>query len=433
MQNKQINNANDEYEKHVAASGGEYVVRSGKYENLIAKILCVAAAIVLWFYVVITDTAPSEKIFTGIEVDLKNLEVVSEKLGLSAITGYGNTIDVTVLGTKSELSRLSIDDINAWVDIGDVKSAGEYTFEVKTSLPAGISLGGMSVNYISVYMDRRATVSVPIEVLPYFTIESSYTLGTPELSIDTVNVSGPAEELAQIDHARVTLDLGKVTKSMTSTGTLELIDRNGAKINNSYIKLQNTEVTVYYPLYTYKDLPLAVSYKYNYFNSSNVKLTISPSAIRVKGDPDVLDRMESILLMQIDEKKITSDTTQSVTIMLPGDVENVSGVRTADVSIVLKGTTTRTMEVSSFQVNNPNNLIYTLVNDSINVTFRGTGALLGYLSPYNVRANIDLGYLNNASGTVEVPVTFTMSDDISGSVYEIGDYKMKVTISKGDN
>ncbi len=431
IQMQKNTNTGDEYAKHVAESGGEYVLGTrGKHEALIAKILCVLAAVVLWFYVVITDTAPSEKIFTDIGIDLRGIDEVAEQAGLSVISGHDTTVDLTLSGTKNELSTLRLDDINVWVDISDITSAGEYNLEVKVSLPAGVTLGSISTNSIPVYLDLRTTIALPVKVVPNFTIESSYTLGSPELSIETVNVSGPAEELASLDHARVKLDLGRVSKSTTSTGTLELVDKNGSTVTNPRIRLQNSEVTVYYPVYTYKTLPLAVSYKYGYYNQSNVQISITPAQLELRGEPDVLEGMESILITQLDEKKITGDTSQSVTIMLPDGVESVSGARTAEVKIEHKGTTTSKLQVQYFHVNNPNSLTYTLESNSIEVTFRGTSSLLSYLSPYNVTANIDLGYLNNASGTVEVPVSFTLSGDIAGSVYEIGEYKMQVTITK---
>lgn len=424
------NGNNGEYEKHIAESGGEYVVRESKYENIVAKVLCVLAAVVLWFYVVITDTATDERTFTGIAVSIRNLDAVEDTLGLSVITGYDNTVDITVGGTKNEVSRISADDITAYVDVKNITSPGEYTLEVKTSLPGSLTASSISSNYITLYIDKRTSVSVPIQVVPYFTIESNYTLGTPELSIDSVNVSGPAEELAQIDHARVTLDLGRVTKSISSTGTLELIDKSGAVITNPYVKLQSSEVSVYYPVYTYKDVPLTVSYKYNYYNTSNVSIAITPSTVRLKGDPDVLDGLSSIVLTQLDEKKIQGDMTQTASILLPVNIENVSGVRTASISITHKGTETRDIVVSNISVNNPNNLNYTLNQSSINVRFRGTYSKLMMLSPTNVTANIDLGYLTNASGTVEVPVAFTISDALSASVYEIGEYKLSITVNK---
>ncbi len=423
-------NENNEYEKHVAEQGGEYLIHQNKYENLIAKILCVLAAIVLWFYVVVTDTATDERTFSGVAVSLRNLDAIEETLGLSVITGYNATVDITVGGTKSELGRITADDIKAYVDLKEINAAGEYSLEVRTTLPGGITVSSMSTNYINVYVDKRTTVSVPVKVLANHSMESNYMLGTPELSSDTVNVSGPAEELAEIDCARVTLELGRVTKSMSSTGTLELVDKSGAVITNPYVRLQTTEVSVYFPVYTYKDVPLAVNYKYNYYNASNVSVVVTPSTIRVKGDPDTLEKLSSVTLTTLDEKKITGDMTQTVAITLPDGIENASGMSSATVQITHKGTETRDVVVSNFAVTNPNGLNFERDTESLTVRFRGTYSKLMLLGTNNITANIDLSYLTNSSGTVEVPVTFTLSDALSGSVYEIGEYKIGVTISK---
>ncbi len=425
-----LNENNSEYEKHVAEQGGEYLIRQNRRENVIAKILCVLAAIVLWFYVVATDTVTDERTFSGVSVTLRNLDAIEDALGLSVISGYNATVDITVGGTKSELGRITAEDIKAYVDLKTIASAGEYSLEVNTSLPSGITVSSMSVNYINVYVDKRTTISVPVKALETHTMESNYTLGAPVLSFDTVNVSGPAEELDEIDHARVMLDLGRVTKSMSSTGTLELVDKSGAVISNPYVRLQTTEVNVFYPVYTYKEVPLIVSYKYNYYNASNVSVTVMPSTILVKGEPDTLDKLDSITLTQLDEKKITGDTTQTVTIQLPDGIESGDDISTASVQITHKGTETRSLVVTNLSISNPNDLNYELASSSITVTFRGTYSKLMLLGSSNVTANIDLGYLTNSSGTVEVPVTFTLSDALSGSVYELGEYTMGVTITK---
>lgn len=426
------NDKNSEYEKHIAEQGGEYIIKESKYENVAAKILCILAAVVLWFYVVISDTSVDERIFNGISIDLRNLDAIEDTLGLSVISGYDNTIDLTVSGTKGEIGRITADDISVYVDLKDITAPGEYSLEVKTKLPAGVSTSSMSVNYVSIYVDKRTTLSVPVKVTPIFSIDSNYTLGTPQLSVESVNVSGPSDELSQIECARVTIDLGKVTKSISSTGKLELIDKSGAVITNPYVKLQTTDVSVYYPVYTYKDVPLSVSYKYNYYNASNVNVSINPSAITVKGEPDMLDKLTSVSVTQLDEKKIIGDTSQNVTITLPDGLENLSGTNTATVTVTHRGTETRDIVVSNISVSNPNGLDYKLDTASMTVKFRGSPSKLQMLSQSNITANVDLGYLPNTAGTVEVPVTFTIAEALSASVYEIGDYKLNVIISNSN-
>ena len=416
------------YEKHVAENSGDYQVKASKSERVIAKILCIVAAIVLWFYVVMTDTTTDEKTFSGIAVDIRGRDRIENTLGLTIISGYDFTVDITVRGPRAEINRLSVDSISAYIDTKEITAAGEYTLTVRTSLPSGMTAAGLSANYVTVYVDRSTTLSVPIEIVTSQTIESNYTLGTPELNINTVNISGPAEVLAKVDHAQAAFDLGRVSKTLISTGKLVLVDSSGSEISDPYVRMQTNEVTVRFPVYVYKELPLKVEYKYGYYNSSNVDITISPKSIQVRGDPDVVESMDSVVLLQLDEKKILDDQTETANIMLADDVENVSGIKTATITITHKGTSTRDIIVSNITVKNPNDLDYTIDTATIKVRFRGIQSLLNMLNSNTVSASIDLGYLNKSTGTVSVPVSITINDALAGSVYEIGEYKLDVTI-----
>ena len=410
------------------ASKGDYQVKESRNEMLIAKILCVLAAIILWFYVVMTDTTTDEKVFSGISVDIRGRDRIEDTLGLTIISGYDLTVDVTVKGPRADINRLTVDDVKAYIDMKTIDGAGEYTLPIRTSLPNGITAGSLSANYMTVYVDKRTTISVPVKIVTSQVIEADFTMGTPEPSIETVNVSGPEEVLRTIDHAEASFDLGRVSKTLISTGKLTLVDANGNEINDPYVRLQTSEVTVRFPVYIYREFDLKVDTKYGYYDSTNSRITISPASIQVRGDPDVISSMDSVSLGQIDEKKITGDETKTMAIMLPDGVENLSGTTTATVTITQIGTTTKKLNVTDINVVNPNGLEYTLERNSLTVTFRGTKTMLDMLSSRNVSLTLDLGYLNKTSGTVSVPVTVNVQSTLSGKVYEIGDYSMNVTI-----
>ena len=410
------------------ASKGDYQVKESRNEKLIAKILCVLAAIILWFYVVMTDTTTDEKVFSGISVDIRGRDRIEDTLGLTIISGYDLTVDVTVKGPRADINRLTVDDVKAYIDMKTVDGAGEYTLTIRTSLPNGITAGALSANYMTIYVDKRTTISVPVKIVTSQVIEADFTMGTPEPSIETVNVSGPEEVLRTIDHAEASFDLGRVSKTLISTGKLTLVDANGNEIHDPYVRLQTSEVTVRFPVYIYRDFDLKVDTKYGYYDSTNSRITISPASIQVRGDPDVISSMDSVSLGQIDEKKITGDETKNMAIMLPDGVENLSGTTTATVTITQIGTTSKKLNVTDINVVNPNGLEYTLERNSLTVTFRGTKTMLDMLSSRNVSLTLDLGYLNKTSGTVSVPVTVNVQSTLSGKVYEIGDYSMNVTI-----
>ncbi|MBQ2765410.1 MAG: hypothetical protein IJF48_00300 [Clostridia bacterium] len=420
----------DEHEQNIEQPDGDYRRNSSKINNITAKILCVLAAVVLWFYAVGTDTAIIEKSFTGIPIDIRNLDVIDTELGLSVISGYGYTVDVAVSGAKPDINNLSIDDITVYVDAGSITEAGEYSLEIRISVPSGITISGQSANYAELYIDKRSAISVPVVVDPIYSIESAYKLGELEPSIDTVNVTGPVEELEKIKCAVVTLELGRITKSLTATGKLVLVGEGGTPISNPYVKLQTTEVSVKIPVYTEKDVPLTVGYKYGYYNDSNVNIKVTPATVRLRGEPDVLDDINSIKLLDLDEKKIMEDTLQkNVTIVTPEGTELV-GSRSADVEVIHKGTVTRDIVVSNLSVVNTDGIKYTLESPEITVKFRGTQRSIQFIyeNPTYVLASVDLNYLKNVTGTVSVPVTISVASALAGSVYELGEYTIDVTI-----
>lgn len=425
-ENEKING--EEKETQVTENNGDYSVSASKFQNVVAKILCVLAAVSLWFYVVSTDTAIEEKTFTAVPVSLRNIELAETQFGLSVIDGYNCTVDLILHGAKSDISRLSLEDVSAYVDAGGITASGEYFLEIETSLPVGVSVGGQSANYIQIYVDKRTSINVPVIVDPIYSMESTYSLGEPEPSFESVMVTGPAVELEKISYAVVSLDLGRINKTLTATGKLKLVDEAGTEIPGKYIKMHTSEVSVKIPVYTYKDVPLAVNYKYGYYNKTNVDIEIDPKIIRIKGEPERLDKINEIVIAEIDEKQIKDDGIQTVSIDLPDNIEFADTVSTANVHIKHKATETQDFDVTNLTVVNTNGLDYVLEESSINVTFRGTKALLSLLTNNNIKAVIDLDGYSEHAGLVTVPVKITVQNTLVGGVYEIGEYSINVTI-----
>ncbi len=419
--------APDEYEQHVAESGGNYQVSTSKYQNAVAKVLCVLSAIILWFYVVGTNTAIEERVFSGVPVAIKNIETIESELGMSVISGHDYTVDLTLRGAKSELDRLSIEDISVYVDVGSIVASGEQSLEIKTSLPSGISVVKQSASLIRVYIDKSISISVPLRVEPHYSIESAFELGVPVPNVDTVKVTGPAAEVEKVAYALLSIDLGRINKSITATGRPVLVDETGAEIDSAYVKLQTGEVSVQVPVYTYKDVYLAASYKYGFYNTSNVTVNFTPESIRLKGDPDILATIDTVNIL-IDEKKVLDDGVLNVEIPKITGVENASGITNVSASIVHKNTDIRTMRVDNIVVVNPDDLDYMLEASTIEVTFRGSKQRLALLNQNNVTATLDLGDTPDVPGLQMVPVRITITNALSSNVYEIGTYEMSVLI-----
>ncbi len=404
-------------------------VTDNRNRDLTAKIMCLLGAILLWFYVVSSQTIIDERRFASIPVELISTDVIENEYGMTVINGYDYTVDVTVSGVKNELNRLSAEDINAYVDLSQINAAGEYTLDVRTSVPGGITLKELSANYVNVYVDKRSSKPVEIRVNPIYSIESDYSLGTPSATIPNVTVTGPEDVLDNIAYAQVTVDVGKLTSSVTATGSLVLVGNDGAVISNPYVKLHTTDVAVKIPVYMEKEVPLSVGFKHGFYNEKNSEIKIEPESIVVKGDPAELARLNTVEVMTIDEKRMTGVTGSRVAVIeLPEGVENVNRVESVTVTVTHINTATRDIYVDNVDIKNPDGLVYSVKQDGVNLTLRGSSGSLALVNADNITVTADLSYYSKGTGKVTVPLAVNMPAGLSGSVYEIGEYSLEIEI-----
>ncbi len=336
---------------------GNLTIRRNKTVDFIAKIGCLIIAFFIWFYAVKNDTALYEEYFSSIPVDIVN------QSGFSVLSGDDVTVDVTLSGKRSVINRISTSDIRAFIDMSSITSAGKYKFDVQYELPNGVSLVKSTSNSITVYADNTSSVSVPvITEITNFMLEDGYELGRNDITTDiqNVTVTGPESVISQIEYAKISADIGHVTRTVTYSGNISLVDSFGNTVTNSYIKTNVSYVTATIPVYKYRDVPITVTYKYGYFDDQNVTVSVDPMTVRVKGEPDAVDAVR--LQYEIDEKKISGDTSYTVSIMLPDGVKNVNAVEAAVISIELKGISSRILSVYNISVINPDGIAYEQYN-----------------------------------------------------------------------
>ncbi len=411
--------------KHGKGSADKSKDKKDKVKNAVAKVVSLLFAFVIWFYASGFDTSTYTKDFSQIDIDIRN------ESEFSILSGSGATIDISVEGSKNIINNISADDINAYVSIKDIAQAGRYSFDIVIETPDGVSVSAKTYDKLTVYLDNTTSVSVPVKLdLIDYMIDDGYELGETdaEYNYESITVTGPENVLNNIEAAQLTVALGHVTNSVTCKGTLELIDKDGNAVNNPYVKMQTSEISVYIPLYKSKSVPLSVGYKHGYYNEKNSSVEITPKEITVKGEPNEIDAIEYISLSDIDEKNIYKDGQYTMKINVPSNVENVDGITSATVNIKHIDTTTRDMVLKNITVKNPKGLRYELAANELKVTLRGPSSYLPYISAATIGANVDLSDISNSSGTVIVPVDIEINRVYSSNVYELGSYSITVKI-----
>ncbi|MBE6576401.1 MAG: hypothetical protein E7654_09035 [Ruminococcaceae bacterium] len=433
QQDKKLGSVSSDQNVQVNDNSDDYAVRTGRAQEIIARVLCALAAIILWLYVMSIDTPNWEKTFTGIMVNIENETQLAENYNMSVISGFNNTVSVTVKGTKNDVNKCTAADLTAYVDLLGIDESGRHQLAVTALADAGLTVVDVSPSTIWVYTDQIATKTVKVDVALYYQIATNLGLGTTETNIQEVTVEGPADVLETIACARAELDLGQITTSMTQRAQLTLVDHNGNPITNPYVKSDATNVLVTVPVFVYKTVPVTVSFKHGYLNSENANVTITPSQITVKGDPQLLEDFDVYPLIELDDTKVTDNYSRLVKLTLPEGISDADRIGNVTVTVNHVGTSTKpmTVETDDFQVIAPDGMEYAFPDDIFNFVLRGPDSLITRVRPEHIKVTVDLTHYAQMSGPADIPVMITpTSSSLVGKVYAEGTYNIQVQLNE---
>ena len=265
-----------------------------KNKHIFAKLMCLLSATVVWLYVMNLESTDFERVFTQVPVVVDGVAQLSAESDMSVISGYGNTVDVIVSGKKSEVQDLSAEDIRVSVDVSVLKEAGKVTVPVRIQLPANFTAVNESLLSAEIYVDVDTTREIPVRaVKKEYSISSSYVMGEPVLSQETVMVTGPQQVLELIDCALLELYLGNLTTSATVAATPRLVGEDGTPISNPYVRFDNAEITANISVETTKTVKLTATYALPEL-ANRWTVEFDPVSVTIKGDPLKLEQVEAI-------------------------------------------------------------------------------------------------------------------------------------------
>ena len=398
--------------------------------NIIALVICALASVCIWFYVMSVDSPIYEETFSSVPVELKMGSGENANTDYSAISGTGNVIEVTLKGRKTILNALKAEEIEAFVDVSNVDSAGRASYDVMVEPPSGTVIVDYYPKEISVYIDRRVTKQIPIRVeLADYTYPEDYILDI-QPSVEAVTVTGPETELELIEDARVVISPGPITGSSVNAGSIQLVKSDGTDVSR-YVTSDVTNVNVNIVVYVEKDIPLTIGYVHGYYNDDTVSIKINPEAIPIKGTKELLDQMTEILVATIDETQIQGDGVYYYNLTLPEGVEVLEEYERVAVTINhASNYAQRTIEVTDIRAENvPSGKTVDILAEAIQVQLRGEVNKLYEITAEDVYLVVDMQNMTQVTGNVYATATALVKEGNSSELYPIGSYVVPVSIS----
>ena len=278
------------------------------FNNLDIKILALAMAIVLWFYISSEYNITAERYF-DIEIRPINL---AENLSIKSIR---DKISVGIDGPKNILENLSSQKIVGTVDLRNIEEPGKYQLEANVIIPKNTNVTRIIPNEVTVEVEEILEQEFQIEYNLIGLPERGYSLeDEPDIIPREVTIIGPDTLLKQIEQARIDIDISAIRENINTEEIITVYDRNGKEINDLLIKPNIVSVSIKvgegYPEKTLSIKPRIIGKPAPEYYIS--KIEANPNFLNVYGNYSKIDKLDFLETIPIDVNGITKTLTVKI-------------------------------------------------------------------------------------------------------------------------
>ncbi len=413
--------------------GGEK--KHGNIGSLIAKILCVLAAFLLWIYVMAAESPQHKEVFANVVVRVTDGELLADQ-GLAVYNGDGTCIDVTLSGKKSVLTQLTPEDIVATASVKDYRDSGRVDVKITVDVPSGCQLEELSAETVSVYLDYYETKTLDLSmVMNNISLPEGFAQGAVDVDGYKVTVSGASKYVEMVTDAVAVFDMTGVQQTTDVEARVALYDHMGRELNNQYILYTPKTVELTVPVIKSVTLPVKVEFKHGFFSEANTRITLSVSEVTLSGEPQLIDKHAASIqpTILIDEKTdflLTDNYEKTVQLTAP---EGLSfDVESVDVSVTYSDDImTRIITVPGenvFDSGASQGVKYTWDKSPITVKIMGSLGAIQDIRADDIILWLDMSpYSESSAGSVNVRAKVIFDSAHKDEVLEVGQYDVRVT------
>lgn len=398
-------------------------------------VVSLLAALFIWVYITGTQEEPIEKSLSNVEVVFIGEDTLQASRGYVINNISADTVSVKISGTRRNIGSLSASDVKATIDVSLISTTGTITQYYTLTYPDSVDADAVSIvsstpSVISFNVTRMSTKQVPVEVKFEGSTAEGYIAGAVEYEPKTVTISGPESQLEEIDHVYAEMGGDELTMTRTADVSFVLMDKNGSQLETDGLEFDTNTISVTMPISMVKEIPLYVQLSYGAgATEENTFIKIEPDTITISGDTSVVSGINRIDIATIDLTDFALTLQDSYPIPLPNDVENVTGVTEAEVSIEIQGVSTKQLTVTNFSYSGLPDGYYVeeIMTKSLEVKVRGAQDVLEQIQPSNLRAVADLSDISQ-TGIMYVPVRVVLDGFTDAGA--VGEYLIAIRIRR---
>ncbi|NBI09102.1 hypothetical protein D1641_03575 [Colidextribacter sp. OB.20] len=394
-------------------------------------LLSILLAIILWVYVRAAVDPSGTISIHNVRVETTGASVLaSQGLAISEITPQ--VVELQVEGPNSARANLLRNRSGLYVRV-DVSSCveGENTLRWREIWPENINYDDLTVlrSTVTVKVEKLYSKSFDIQFQLDGKVAKGYQMGTIAIEPEQVVISGPVEQVNQVDRVMAVLKTEELNERFTGDLALVPVDKQGKSLENLELTLSAESAYVVVPVVKTKEVALTVNVvSGGGATRDDARLDVDPPKIVVSGAEADLEGLEEISLGSIDLSNVVGTKDFTFPITLDPSLTNESGLASATVTVTVEGLDTEVFPVTNIRTTGlAEGYQADVVTQSVLVTVRGPAEELEKIDASQIIVVADLSevttmggsrvsarvYLNGSS-TVGVIGEYTIAVDISG-------------------
>ena len=298
-------------------------------KNFGLKVLSLLLAILLWNYVISTNTSITRtKTLNGLTGYVTGQSTLSAN-GLALLqdpTEELSNISVTVDAPQAYYARISNDNVQVSLDLSSVRTAGSQEVSLRATSSYG-RVTDISPDSLTLTFEAQDSRSVPVNAALTGDVQEDYWYNISRINPANLSVSGAASVVRSIGSASVAVDVTGRDAPFTQAQPYSLIETGtGEIISPEMLNRSSSSISVSVDVYPTKELPVSTDLA-NVITGQPAEgfvvqsVSMQPETVTVAADDELLEGLTELMIEPVNVDGM------SQSFMARAEISQLSGLR----------------------------------------------------------------------------------------------------------
>ncbi len=377
-----------------------------KKQDIIIRICCVIAALVLWMYIRSSEDPVTTSVIKYVPVKILNEDTLADK-DLVLIPNQEFYINLTVKAPSSTIKDLDKNkDFSLVADLqGYALTPGENKIQVKVKeVSPGVSVVNSDGLLMKVDVDALADKYVNVTSKVVGEVAEGYYKDDSVVSPNSVKISGPQRYLDQVVGAVAQVDITNGSTDIDESCKVVLVDSGEKEISGLSIYPEYVQVKTQVKKGKYLGIKVQTTGTAP-SGIDIVNMEATPKSIEVAGASELIDQIKDINTAPIDLSSITESTTVDANLIIPEGIHSVNNEKTIKVKFTIKKHSEKTLNIPISYINLGEKLTLENSTPTLKLVITGEESELSKVNEDTVKAIVDLKTLVEGPHELKVQVS----------------------------